>query len=242
MKETSAFQSLNGIVQFAGTQPRTLLTTGWHHFRRVSAFVCEDGTRHRKAAVFVGSNLSFPDGAIYGDPRLEEHENRALDITDGDVYTAQCYRAHTLTDFAESVLRDAVGIEYFNIAHWALCRGAAYHTDAVFEELFALFHVAGTPGDLHFPRLGCKVYMTPGSWVIFDSAEPHGFTNDGAEVFDAKSNLRQGLSRFLSVGLTFNESAALAKAFGYQEEGKPRALRADCFEVDEFTGALSRIS
>lgn len=243
MKNTvSDYQSVDGIIQFTAPRTRLLLTPGWHHFKRVSAFTSSDGTRYRKAAVFVGCSVTYPEGSTDTDPRLEDHETGAASITDGDVYTTQCHRAHALEDYVGAVLKDAVEVENVLRADWAICQGAAYHSDEVFEELFGLFHVAGTPGELHFPRLGCKVYMTPGSWVIFDSAEPHGFTNDGAEVFDAQSNMALGLSRFLSVGLAFDESAPLIAAFEYQRDGKSRALKTNRFEVDEFTGKLSRLS
>ena len=235
------YRELNGIYQFAAERPRTLLIPGWHQFPEVSPFIGDAGLHCRRAAVFVGEPLHLPDTLCLADEDITQHETRAASIVDGDVYTAGCRSAHGIHELVAEVLQTYLGIEDSRRADWALCQGAAFHSDAVFDELFALFHVSGTPGELHLPRLGCKVYMSPGSWVIFDCAEPHGFTNDGEEQFSAESNLLRGMSRFLNVGIGFDDASLVKKAFGYRLTRIAGALRTDDFEVDEVSGRLRRV-
>jgi hypothetical protein len=237
-KVHSGFERVNGIYQFPQSQERRLLSPGWHRFTGVDALVSGEGTHYRKAAVFVGEQLSLPEHLCVADDSVAEHEARAAQITDGDVYTAGCHGSHDIQDFAQEVLASRLGVENISRADWAVCQGAAYHSDEVFSELFALFHITGTAGELHLPRLGCKVYLVPGSWVVFDCAEPHGFTTNGAQRFSARANVRNGITRFLNVGIAYDDAPTLSKALGHRLEYKGKALGTNDFVVNSLTGAL----
>jgi hypothetical protein len=237
-KVHAGFESVNGIYQFPQSLGRRLLVPGWHRFPGVEALVSEEAAHYRKAAVFVGEPMALSEQLCVADDSVAEHEARAAQITDGDVYTAGCRQSHDIQDFAQEVLATSFGVANIRRADWAVCQGAAYHSDEVFNELFALFHIAGTSGELHLPRLGCKVYMAPGSWAVFDCAEPHGFTTTGAQYFSARANIRNGISRFLNVGIAYDDAPTLAKAFGYRLEHKGKALGTHDIVVNTLTGAL----
>jgi hypothetical protein len=234
------FEKLNGIYQYTGTQRRRP-AQGWNTFPEVSAFVEKDGSTYRRAAVYVGEPMLLPEEACTADSTVAEHEALASAIEDGDVYTAGCRSMHALIDIVGDELSRTVGAHSLWRHDWALCQGASFHADVGFGEAFVLVLVSGTPGELHLPRLGCKIPMSQGDWVIFDSAEPHGFTNDGEEQFDAKSNMRKGLTRFLNIGIRFDEVAAVAEAFAFNPDALRGALRTDAFEVDELTGTARAV-
>lgn len=67
------------------------------------------------------------------------------------------------------------------------CRGAKYHHDgaqyggAAFCNLF----MSEDKGlDLHFPSTGCRIPLTRGTAVIFDTGQPHGVIQRGSSGFN----------------------------------------------------------
>lgn len=59
------------------------------------------------------------------------------------------------------------------------CKSAAFHEDGAFNTIFATALWHGESGDVLFPRLGVMVHMAPGTYLMFDSREPHCFLRPG---------------------------------------------------------------
>lgn len=64
----------------------------------------------------------------------------------------------------------------------------AFHTDMpMWTNVFAAWCLHGPERVLHFPMMGLSLPFRPGTFVLFDPAQPHGLLRPGQEVFDPES-------------------------------------------------------
>lgn len=81
------------------------------------------------------------------------------------------------------------------------CKSAAFHEDGAFNTLFATALWHGQEGDVVFPRLGAKVEMRPGTFIVFDCHEPHCFVARGKTTWEEADYGDAAFSHLLSFDL-----------------------------------------
>jgi hypothetical protein len=124
-----------------------------------------------------------------------EHETACLDMDPGDVEPIPLDLPHwpgyacgmqAAADWTRARgLRDVLARTEVDLM---TCRGARYHHDATRYGRAAfcnLFLSADKGLDLHFPLTGCRIPLTQGTSVIFDTGQPHAVIRRRSSGFDA---------------------------------------------------------
>ncbi len=125
--------------------------------------------------------------------------------------------------------------EYQSQILW--CQGAAFHEDAVFDCVTAVMLWEGEARDLVLPHLGVVVPLTPGTVVLFDSAQPHGLLMPGHRQFDAR-HYQDPSTRSVFCTMDLPRDLPGLQAL-MQFECEPRGVRRDAFRLQASTGVDS---
>jgi hypothetical protein len=96
---------------------------------------------------------------------------------------------------------------------WYGCRGAAFHTDAHYEDvLFGAWCLAGPARDIVFAGVGLKLQCTVGALVVFDPFLPHAVLDPDQARYDRERY--DGAAASVLIGFELDLTAAAREAFG----------------------------
>ena len=103
---------------------------------------------------------------------------------------------------------------------WYVCRGAFYHNDAHYDaRLFGIWCIQAPPIDLVFSRVGVRVPLRRGTFVVFDPFEVHGVLGSCRSVYTATDYREMDSAVFLGFELDITAETARACDIGYDLEG-----------------------
>lgn len=124
-----------------------------------------------------------------------EHETACLDLDPGeveplpldlDIWPGYAHGMRATADWTRALgLQDVLARTEVDLM---TCRGAKYHHDATRYGRAAfcnLFLSADKGLDLHFPMTRCRIPLTQGTSVIFDTGQPHAVIRRGSSGFAA---------------------------------------------------------
>jgi hypothetical protein len=94
---------------------------------------------------------------------------------------------------------------------FAACTQVSFHHDLPLAGIFGAWCLTGPARDLIFPHVGLRVPFSPGTFVIFDSVQPHGLLAAGETKFKANARCDEDLTIFVSVLLNDNDPGTNAQ-------------------------------